>query len=171
MPRPLPLLLALPLLLVLAACAGNGAGAGTCDVGTLDPGTIEATVDGEAWTGGATTWLLAGSSLQVNSESAGGWWLSAVAQETTAGAALGDAVSAGSWPADVDLPPDGGTGGWVTFYPDSGDSYSTKQADGGSLTLAGEDGTDLLGCFSFTAANGAGDEVTVESGVFRATGG
>lgn len=133
----------------------------------MEPGTLEATVDGESWEGGAATWLLAGSSLQINSVTAGGWWLSAVAQTTVDGAGVGDALAAGDLPADVDFP-ESGTGGWATFYPDSGDSYSTKLAAGGALTVAAQDGTDLLGCFAFVAANGAGDEVTVESGRFRA---
>jgi hypothetical protein len=160
----------LPGLLTLAAGCGSAAGSSSCGAEAIDPGVIEATVDGESWEGGAATWMLAGASLQINSASAGGWWLSAVAQTTVDGAGVGDALAAGDLPAEVDLP-ESGAGGWATFYPDSGDSYSTKLAAGGTLTLVKQDGADLLGCFAFVAANGAGDEVTVESGRFRAAEG
>lgn len=168
---PTPSWICLAPLLLLVACDGSGQTASSCEA-TVDSGAIEATVDGEDWEGGAVTWLLAGSSLQINSASTGGWWLSAVAQETTTGGTLGDVLAAGDWPAVVDLPPEGGTGGWAIFYPESGDSFSTKQSTGGTLTIAAAaDGTDLLGCFAFTAADGGGDEVTVEAGQLRATAG
>ncbi|MSP56585.1 MAG: hypothetical protein EXR69_13450 [Myxococcales bacterium] len=167
---PRSLICAAPLLL-LAACTGPGPSEAGCDA-TVESGAIEATVDGEDWEGGAATWLLAGSGLQFNSVSDGGWWLSAVAQETTTGATLADVLAAGDWPAQVDLPPEGGAGGWATFYPESGDSFSTKRSTGGRLTVsAAADGTDLLGCFDFTAANERGAEVTVEAGQLRATAG
>lgn len=156
--------------LLFTACAADAPVGATCDVGDIGSGEIAAVVDGEDWSDDAATWILAGSSLQINSEPSGGWHLSAVLQVTTTGATLADALDAGSWPVEVDLPPEGGTGGWITFYPDSGDSYVTEAAAGGTLTLAGQTGTDLYGCFAFTAGKGNNKEVTVESGVFRATG-
>ena len=45
---------------------------------------------------------------------------------------------------------------------------SYAQGDRVNVERAAKDGDDLLGCFSFTAANAGGDEVVVKSGLFRA---
>jgi hypothetical protein len=142
----------------LAAC-------GACDASGLASGAIRATLDGAAWDGGETTWSLAGDSVQILSASTGDWWMSAIVQETDSGALAGDAL--GDLPQTFDLSAEA-IGGFATFYPAAGESYSTRQASGGTLTIDAQNGDDLLGCFAFTAANAAGDEVVVKSGLFRA---
>jgi hypothetical protein len=152
------------LITAMSACLWAACG-GPCDASGLAAGEITAQVDGAAWQGGAATWGMAGSSLQLNSASAGDWWLSAVAQETVDGLDLEAALA--SLPAEIELAPDGLTG-WATFYPASGDSFSTKQASGGLLVLDAVEGGELTGCLSFTAADASGVEVVVREGRFKA---
>jgi hypothetical protein len=152
-------------LVLLAACQPNG-GKGTCDVGDVATGQAVATVDGADWTGTGATWRLAGSSLQINTVASDGWMLSLVAQATPDGTTASDALDAGEFPIDVTLK-DGADGGWVLFYPDEGSSYGTQDTDGGTFTISGREGDDLLACFSFSAASGDGGTVTVEGGTMR----
>jgi hypothetical protein len=125
------------------------------------PGTASATVDGEPWTGGGATWQWAGESLQLNTVGAGSWWTSLVAQTTTEGATLRAAVDAGAFPITVSLV----DGGWATFYPDSGRSFSSQDGDG-ELVLT-EASPNVLGCFWFEAFADAAT-VTVEEGTIDA---
>jgi hypothetical protein len=147
----------LPLLLWLAAC-GSGDPCGT----DLSSGTGEATIDGAVVSLSGVTWLLAGSSLQINTEPAGGYNLSIVAQTTTSGLALDEALD--QLPAEVSLTSDGG--GWALVYPESGDAYSTDAAAGGTLSLTAREGDDLLGCLSFEAQ--AADGTVGIDGALRA---
>lgn len=128
-------------------------------------GTISATVSDGAWSS-VGQWLWSGSSLQINTDAADGWLLSFVVQMAADGTPIADALAAGSFPVEVTLHA-GEEGGWVTAYPDAGASYYSGDADGGTMLIAGQDGTTLTGCFAFEAINGDGDAVDVADGQFN----
>lgn len=154
------------LLFLLTACAEKTNPA-TCDASGVESGTADATVDGEEWSAAAATWTLAGSSLQLNTEPAGGWRMSLVAQDTSDGASAEDALAAASFPIAFTVKT-GEEGGFATFYPTDGSSFVTNNAEGGELTVSGMDGDELMGCFAFEAATDEGDVVTIEAGEIRA---
>ena len=145
------------LIAVLVGCADPIGEDDGCAVG-VEPGAAAATVDGEPWTGGGATWLWAGESLQLNTVGSGSWWMSMVAQTTGDGTTLKAAVDAGVFPITVSLT----EGGWATFYPDSGSSFSSEEG-GGELVLVEATPTTVRGCFWFEAASDA-DTVSVEAG-------
>ncbi|MFZ5477873.1 MAG: hypothetical protein ACOZNI_13950 [Myxococcota bacterium] len=146
-------------LLLLLACEPGASGGCSVD---QEAGTAAALVDGEDWTGPGATWLWQGESLQINTVGAGDWWLSLVAQTTRDGDTLAAAVDAGAFPVDVSLT----DGGWATFYPPSGASYSSREGSG-ELVVAEVDGDTLRACFSFEAVSD-GETVTVEAGTVDA---
>jgi hypothetical protein len=154
-------------LLLLAACSSGG-GSPTCTAADdLDAGAALATVDGAAWASTAT-WLWQRESLQVNAAPAGGWSFTFVSQTTADGETAKAAVDAGDFPIELSLPV-GGEGGWVLAYPTDGDSYSTENGEGGTLTITALDGDALYACFAFDAATDSGDTVTVTDGALNAT--
>lgn len=148
-------------LAVLVGCDG-GSGTGTC-APDADAGTAVATLDGAAWATTAT-WTWSGESLQINAAPADGWNFSLVGQLTDTGATVKAQADAGAFPFIVPL---GQTGGWVTVFPTDGDSYHTKNAAGGTLTVTGVDEA-LAGCFAFSAGTDAGDTVELADGVLQA---
>lgn len=152
-------------LLLLAGCGSTGVK--SCDAAVdLGEGSVAALVDGEAWTASGGTWRWAGESLQVNTVGAGSWWLSLVAQTTPDGASVRAAVDAGELPVTVTLRA-GADGGWATFYPDQGASYTTENADGGELEVVSVEGDSLRACFSFQAGSEEGGTVAVENGTMN----
>ena len=138
-----------------------------CDPSRLDPGWIEARVGGRDWIGGTTTWTLAGSSLQINSVSAGGWFVSFVVQAASDGAPIADALDEGAFPIAIRLEPTG-DGGWATMYPDTGSSFSTRLGEGGTMTVEAYDGAELQACFDFHAMSNDDDDLDVTRGQLRA---
>jgi hypothetical protein len=151
-------------LTVSAACGKEGdSAAASCGEASTE-GQIEGVVNGADWSTGAT-WAWSGSSLDITSDSAAGWRLSIVAQSTSGGGGVQDAVNDAAFPIDVILV-DGTQGGWALMYPDIGSSFSTSQSDGGGMTVAGLDGETLWGCFSFVASDGVG-AVEVDAAQFR----
>jgi len=154
-------------LLAGAACDKGGdsaASASACGEATPE-GQIEGVVNGADWSTTAT-WAWSGSSLDITSDSADGWRLSIVAQSTTGGGGVQDAVNDAAFPVDVTLV-SGAEGGWALMYPDVGSgSFSTNQTDGGQLTLSGLDGEALWGCLSFIASDGTGS-VELDAAEFR----
>lgn len=131
---------------------GCGTG-GRCDLNSVGPGEIAAEIDGTPWRSLAT-WTSAGESLQLNADPADGWWLSAVAQQTTDGRGLDEALSA--LPAEVDL----SDGGWSLLYTDD----DSDRSESGLLSFRRQDGEELLGCLDVDTESGR----TV-TGAFSAT--
>ena len=148
-------------LLIVGCDANPSPAAAGCDLGDTESGRVIAVIDGEDWAS-TTEFLEAGTSLQVNAPTTGGWWFSMVLQTSSDGATAVDAVAAGVWPIVFDV---GGVGGWVTLYPETGDSYTSRDAVG-EVTLVGAD-DGLAGCFAFDAA-GSGGTVSVTGGRFVA---
>ena len=151
---------------LLFACTPDKEPEAACQPGDLDASQALATLDGEAWEGGGTTWLMAGSSLQINTTRSSGWTLSLIAQHTADGTTLDEALAAGDFPIEVTLLT-GEEGGWATMLPEEGLSFTTKETAGGSLTLSEQDDVHLRGCFAFEVAGDDG-AFLVEEGTFDA---
>ncbi len=150
-------------LAALVGCDGGSGTAGTCKP-DADAGTAVATLDGAAWSTTAT-WTWSGESLQINAAPADGWSFSLVGQVTETGETVKAEADAGAFPITVPL---GQTGGWVTGFPAAGgDSYHTKNAAGGTLTVTAI-GDALEGCFDFVAGTDGGDTVAIEDGSLQA---
>lgn len=148
-------------LALLPACSEKAGS--TCE----DPGAgISATVDGAPWSAAGVSWLASGESVQVLTTEEGAGRMTVVAQLTTDGAGVAEALEAGTFPIEVTLKT-GTEGGFVTWYTPESDSMATTEGGEGTLTLAGLEEGRLWGCLSFTAGpDGAG--VTVEDGSFSA---
>jgi hypothetical protein len=143
----------LAILTALLACTPKD-GETSCVVED-EAGAASAVVNGGDWTGGDATWMRQGStSAQINTANAGAGWLSIVAQTTTEGEDVLVAIDAGAFPVTVSLV----DGGWATFYPSSGASFSSKEG-AGELVIADVVEGGLMACFTFTAS---GDDGTVE---------
>ena len=63
------------------------------------------------------------------------------------GQTVRDAASADAFPIEIPLTT-GLDGGWLLLYPDSGDSFASENAAGGSWFITAIDGADLRGCFT-----------------------
>lgn len=149
--------IALLLPLSLAACSPLGA----CPT-DVPAGTIEADVDGAAWSSTAD-FRMAGANLQINAEPADGWFMNFVLQRTTDGAFPGDAIDAGALPFEVDLV----NGGFATLYEEGSTSFASDPV-GGLLRVVGYDDDSVTACFAYTGT-GAGGEVKVRHGALNAT--
>ena len=161
--------LALALSFLFSGCPGEEGAEETCpDLGGLDDGEVDATIDGAAWTTTAGTFHWAGTSLQINTDEVDGWSLSIVAQKNTGETPVMDAVNAGSFPMEIRLR-DGTQGGWGLLYPDSGASYATHTTDGGHLWLTDYRDGAVFGCFSFEAEQEDDEDslLAVEDGAMR----
>ncbi len=132
----------------------------------LEPGTLEAHVDGQSWLASEAAWMESAGSIQITTSAGAGWMLSLLAQNDVSGNSVVDAVNSGDLPMEV-LLGDGSEGGWALLYPDEGLSFATKNASGGTLFISAHDADELLGCVEFVAAD---DSTTVElkDGRFRA---
>ncbi len=150
------------LVLLIVGCESTSpATEAGCELGDTESGAVVAVIDGVDWTS-TTEFLEAGSSLQVNAPATGGWWFSMVLQTAADGGTAVDAVNGDAWPIAFDV---GGTGGWVTLYPEMGDSYTSRDG-AGDVTLV-DAGDGLAGCFAFDAV-GSGGTVSVTDGRFVA---
>jgi hypothetical protein len=147
---PVPFLLATGLAIVAGCPTTDDAVCPPLD--GLGSGEVSATVDGEAWSATDGSWFWSGTSLQVVSGSHGGWRLSMVGRMSVDGQTLRDAVD-GGFPVEVPLTT-GLDGGWVLLYPDSGDSFASEKAGGGSWFITAIDGADLRGCFAAEVSDG-----------------
>jgi hypothetical protein len=114
----------------------------------LPAGEAAATVDGADFTSSDATWQFAGAAVQLNASGADGAALSFVLQTTSTGESLDVAVA----PFSVDLSDAGG--GWITYYPDTGDSLTTQAGSGTLEVVAFED--TLSACFSGVLGDDAG---------------
>lgn len=135
----------------------------TCSPTAAD-GQMSATIDAADWSGSAS-FLWAGESLQLNTENAGAGWITMVAQGSSTGNSVQVDADAQAFPITVSLVSSGG--GFATYYPASGNSFSTNNAAGGSLSISNLDESTAEGCFRFEAAGDDGT-VTVEEGSFVA---
>ncbi len=145
-----------------AGCGGEVPDLGwDCVVpGDLGEGELRATVDGADWRTGTAAWLMAGSSLQVNTEAEDGWRLTVVGQSTEEGQAVEDAMTTRIVPFTIPLET-GEEGGWATLYPDDGDSFATESGGGGQFVVVDLEADLLTACFWFPATDGeASVEVT-----------
>lgn len=146
----LPLLLACgPLLL---ACGASG----DCDATDLPEGSVQATIDGQAWTGSGAQWSWAGDSAQVSTAESDGWRFTIVAATDTSGTVLNQVLEEG-----VEISVEMGQGSFLAAYPTGvAGSYAANEAGDGSMVV--ERLADSLAiCFdaSGTASDGSGVEI------------
>ncbi len=113
----------------------------------LASGDVSATVDGQAWSATDGSWFWSGTSVQVVTGSHDGWRISMVGRMSADGQTVRDAASADAFPIEIPLTT-GLDGGWLLLYPDSGDSFASENAAGGSWFITAIDGADLRGCFT-----------------------
>jgi hypothetical protein len=161
-------LLPVPVLAMVAGCRAGAKGQ-TCDFSDVASGAGVYTLDDDDWSVEAARWSDVGSGVSFYTHASSGWTIALVAQTTTGYARVSDVLDAGSFPFDVLLGA-AADGGWVDAYPYEGGHYRTEGAVGGELTIVDRDGDDLLGCFSFVAADpDTGGTITVEDGRIRAS--
>ena len=116
----------------MIAC-GSGPSDNPCTSADLIPGQLKAVMNDTEWQASGVVWNASGESVQINTDTSDGWRLSIVLQRTLDDtAALSLMSSDGPW--DFDLGPDGG--GWVTAYPQTGDSANSRHNGSGSFTLS-----------------------------------
>lgn len=134
-------------LLALTGCGGE------CAIALdLDMDTVRGDLDGTDWTAANATWLWQGESVKISAPISQGYTLSLVAQSTTDGLAIQEAVDAGEYPFDISLA-GADAGGWVVLYgTDSGPFNSQDGA--GTLTVGGAEDSGYYGCLTFTATDG-----------------
>ncbi len=131
----------------------------------LANGDILATLDGAAWAADDGYWFWSGTSLQVVTGSHDGWRLSMLGRTAVDGTTVRDAVGDDAFPVEVPLA-SGLDGGWLLIYPDTGDSFASEKAAGGSWFITAVEGDELHGCFEAEVSD---DDrtLTVESGLLR----
>ena len=153
-------------LMFALACGGDDkASEPVCPtLDNLESGIMDGTLDGAAWTTSGTTWAWTGDSLQLGTPATDGWLLSVVLQDSVNGETARAAVE-GELPATFTLKT-GAEGGWAVLYPDTGDSFSTQDTAGGSLSVTAYDAA-AEGCLDFTASDGD-TTVALSGGRFRA---
>lgn len=159
----------LPTGLLLCACHSGPDSADVCSVDNVTPGTMAADINDVAWEAPETTWMYTGTSVQVNTGTADGWWVSLVAQTDHDGNTIQSQIDGDLFPIHVTLQ-GGEGGGFLTLYADgSSDSYSSKNAGGGELELLRyEAGDTIVGCFNADTATDAGDTATLSAASFSA---
>jgi hypothetical protein len=151
--------------LASAACSSSES---DCDFAReLQPGSVSGQIDGRAWKVEGATASMTGESWRVTAPRSDDWTLSVVAQTTPTGATLADVLEQGVFPIEVPLA-GAAAGGWALMYHATDGTFSSQDAETGTLSLEGDDGEALWGCLSFTATNG---ERTIEfaDGGFRIT--
>lgn len=157
--------LALVLFSALFACSSSedsAAAATACTPAGVSSGTLRAAVDGSAWTADGVAQSPSGDGVQVTSAPGDGWRLTLVAQTTTDGRGVTEALSEG--PAEVSLTE--GSGNFAVVYPAEGGTSYTTNNGGGTAVLEATDG-GLNACFSFEAG-GADGALTVTDGQLTA---
>jgi len=157
-------LVAAPLLILAAGCETGSQD--PCEgAADLNSGTILATLDGASWVSSGNAYSWGGTSLQITTPRVDGYNLSMVAQRDDNAAEVQELVDYDAYPFTVNLS-SGAEGGWALLYPESGASFATENADGGTVVIAGREEGNLLGCFAFEASDGA-VTVAMEDGLFR----
>lgn len=129
----------------------------------IEEGTASLSLDGVSLTYDAT-WLMTGSSLQLNLDHDGSALTIRLSQS-----ADGSSIDAlGESSAEFSLGnPENGT---ATFYPSDSASSATIAADNpGSFTLSSFDQNTLTGCFSFIAEAQDGTSYEISTGLVNAT--
>jgi len=133
---------------------------------TLEPGTVTGRINGDRWQTAEGLWFEAGTSLQINTSSTGGWALSIVIQKSDDGVLATDALDAEEFPIEFTLA-ESGAGGWALAYPEEGSPESSAEAEEpGFLTISNRVEDDIFGCFEFNAGTGE-TAVTLTNGSFR----
>jgi len=131
-------------LMILTACGPTAPN--DCETGDISPGTLSATFAGEDWTADGVIWNESGNSVQINTNMTNGYRLSIVLQQTENDERPANLTEmTGPW--EFDLGENGG--GWVTAYPQTGSSTSSRNGGSGHFTLI-ELADDLTGCFEFS---------------------
>lgn len=138
-----------------------------CELEALSDGAVVADLDGEAWEGGGASFLWGGEGVQVNTVRTNGWMLTLKLESTIDGTTLREAMEGEELPVEVALAEDG-LSGWLVAYPESGGSYTSKNALGGSVTLASLSETSLAACFDVVVQAGDGEEIEILRGQMRA---
>ncbi len=130
-------------------------------------GSIEATIDGQAWSTAAATWSETGSSLNVNVDRTDGYTISMVVQSAIDSRNVLDLLDQDDLPIEITLG-EGEDGGWAVVYVEGqSTSYSTTVGAGGSMSIVEQEGDQLAGCVSFGASTNDGDELQLTDGFFR----
>lgn len=132
------------MLLALLACSAP------CDADALSSGSVEATIDGVAWSSNAA-WSAAGDAAQLTTD-ADGWRISLVLYESDAGEVPAALEGEGPWTFPLTS---GSAGGFALLYPEGGGTLTSEDGAGGRLELWVEDG-DWLACFDVDAASSDG---------------
>lgn len=150
-----------------AGCAGKGEDTGAC-APTAAAGSLDATVDGAAFSTATATVQAAGEGFQIVTAPENGLRFTIVAQRTVDGVAALEAAEGGALPVEIPLT-EGAEGGFALAYRDGeSGSFQTAAGGGGRLTLTAWSDAGAAGCVSFDAENSAGDRVSVEAGSFDA---
>ena len=132
---------------LLTAC---GPTESDCIVPDMVDGALSGSIDDADWDVTGVSYLWSGSSLMVNAPSTSGYWMSAVLQKDSDNVAIDESITVDR-ALQVTLDSTG-TSGWVTIYPPSGNSYTTK-AGGGTMSVTLNSDDTLTGCFSVDAAS------------------
>ena len=138
-----------------------------CEAEALEAGAVAADLDGEAWEGAGASFLWGDDGVQVNTVRTNGWMLTLKLESTIDGTTLREAMEGEDLPVEVALAEDG-LAGWLTAYPESGGSYISKNAQGGSVTLTSLSETSLAACFDVVVQAGDGEEIEISNGQMRA---
>ncbi len=144
---------------LLAACGGPS----DCDPTGMTAGGIEASIDGDDWTGSGAQWSWAGDGVQITTADSDGWRFTIAASTAADGRSLTEALGDG---VDVDVAMGGGN--FIAIYP-SGESisYAAREEGDGALTLH-RLGTQLGLCFDAQASASSGDAVDISGGLAAA---
>ena len=156
-------LLSILTLTLLTACDKLKENQATCDPSAVSAGIAILDLDGEALEYNAT-WMMTGSSLQLNLEAADSPSMLTLrliqADDGTSASELTD------FPATFSLGDDQSASG--TLYPPDQSPSATTQSDDIGLFEMTEWGDSLTGCFSFTAEATDGSRYTIENGLINA---
>ena len=154
------------LALALAGCPTDEGELDVCPAGveSQDAGLVTASVDGTPWEATDGNWTWNADAIKISTSRFDGWSLSIWAQTTTDGVAIVDAFEAGSYPMEIRLR-DGTDGAWAQMLGDTGYSYSSTKADGGTLFLTSYAAGVFRGCFDFEGGNDDTEDLWIEDGL------
>lgn len=154
------------MLLCLAGCPASEEEAPVCsaEVDGLDGGQVSAVVDGTPWEATDGNWAWNADAVKITTSRFDGWSLSIWAQSTVDGVDIVDAFETEAYPMEVRLR-EGTDGGWAQLLPDVGGSYSSTEADGGTLFLTSYDAGVFRGCFDFEGGNDDTEDMWIEEGL------
>ena len=131
-----------------------------CDTSDSLSGQMSARLNGDEWKASEVVWNQSGSSVQINTELKDEWRLSIVLQRSDSDETPSEAIgNLGPWLFDLS----GGGGGWVTAYPQTGNSISSRTSGDGQFILQQLD-DELKGCLEINTS-----DLTIESGRLNAS--